>query len=140
MENSARNFWLLGQDSNPSADGNPSVDGLTAAFQALPNPLPTPPTLEFSLTAHRLRPRLKRLLMHQPPRTRVALRMKCPTILRIIMLSEADGQLARLPNINLSLRVQQNIHPEAHRGIIRFGSSARTRTWNPSVNSRMLYH
>ena len=24
--------------------------------------------------------------------------------------------------------------------IWKFGSSARTRTWNPSVNSRMLYH
>ena len=105
----------------------------------------------------------------------MTLRMECPTVLRIIMLSEADGQLTCLPNVNLSLRVQQNIHPEAHRGIIRFGSSARTRTcesvsrrinsrfphvagslvnrgitsfgssartrtWNPSVNSRMLYH
>jgi len=33
-----------------------------------------------------------------------------------------------------------NSRQQVYFSIGRFGSSARTRTWNPSVNSRMLYH
>jgi hypothetical protein len=78
--------WLLGQDSNPSADGNSSADELTAALRVLLDPLPTPTAFQFSLAAHRLTPSWKRLLMYQPPGAGVTLSVDSAAIIKIVVL------------------------------------------------------
>ena len=64
----------------------------------------------------------------------MALGVERPTIFRIIVLLEASHKVARLTYVYLSFGIQENVNPEMA-GRAGFGSSARTRTWNPSVNS-----
>ena len=70
----------------------------------------------------------------------MSLGMQRPSVFRVVVLSDAIFEIARLPNIDFIAGIDENVDPKAGWGVLRFGSSARTRTWNPSVNSRMLYH
>ena len=78
--------------------------------------------------------------MHQPPGARVTLGVQRTAIFRVVMLLKAGRKIAGLSDVNFPLGVQKDINKTDGWSIRGFGSSARTRTWNPSVNSRMLYH
>ena len=119
---------------------NSSADELTAERKLFPDPVSTSPALQFPFPAHRFTASSKRLLMHQPPGARVPFRVQSAAILRAVVLGQTTDEIIGVAHVNLALRVEQNIHAVVSRQIRGFGSSARTRTWNPSVNSRMLYH
>ena len=56
---------------------------------------------------------------------------------------EPDLQIVSLPDVKFRLGVFEDLNPE-HRidsvCIMEIGSRGRARTYNPSVNSRLLYH
>jgi hypothetical protein len=59
------------------------------------------------------------------------------TVLTIIVLSQAKGQIVGLAHINLLFRVHEDVNRiRQHKR--RYGSSGRTRTCNPSVNSNTI--
>jgi len=114
---------------------NSSVDELTAEPEALADPIPASTTLEFPLPPHRFPPGLKPFLIRQPPGPGVTLGVERATIIRVVVLAETPGQVPALPKINLSGGVRENVDPKCRGHVRCVGSSARTRTWNPSVNS-----
>ncbi len=98
--------WLLGQDSNPSADGNSPAGELTATQYVLPDPFPTPAAFQFALAVHRLTPGRKLFMMHQPPRTRMTLGVESSATGRVVELGKATGEIISMPDIDLALGVE----------------------------------
>jgi hypothetical protein len=89
---------------------NSSADELTAERNLLPNPVPTSAALQFPFPLHRLSPASIPLLMHHLPGAGVTLRVQRATILRVIVLLQTPFEILRVTDVNLPLRVEQDVH------------------------------
>jgi len=89
---------------------NSSADELTALQNVLSDPFPSPAAFQFAFPPHRLSAGLKLLLMRQPPRARMTLGVKSAAVFRVVVLSKTVREIIGLPDVDLPLRVHQDVH------------------------------
>ena len=73
------------------------------------------------------------------PRT-VLSRVLASGILTIVMGPQPLKEILSGTNIEFASRIPENVCPKGGHGEKEYGSRGRTRTYNPLVNSQLLYH
>lgn len=71
---------------------------------------PSHPGLEILFATHRFRPRCECFLMYQLPRSLMAFRMQCPTIVWIVVLGQSPSKIIGLAYVRSSVGIEQYVH------------------------------
>ena len=79
--------------------------------------------------------------MDESPRPWMPLGVECSVVLRVVVLGNSRGELARLANVDLAERIDQYVDREVVGRNIKLSARARTvESVSRRINSRMLYH